>query len=86
MRADIKKAMKEFLKENPDKTEEDFVYKKYRTYSENEKKIYKKIQKEFFKARNKKQEAVNRILSYLKMFEYIVIQNENLAAWKKFSR
>lgn len=51
--------------------------------SNNRYKIIKKIQREYQKISNKKQDKANKIVSKLKQYETIVIQDEQISNWHK---
>lgn len=53
--------------------------------SNNRYKTIKKIQREYQKISNKKQDKANKIVSKLKQYETIVIQDEQIANWHKGS-
>lgn len=51
--------------------------------SNNRYKTIKSIKREYQKLSNKKQDKANKIVSKLKKYETIVIQNEQIAKWHK---
>ena len=51
--------------------------------SNNRYKTIKKIQREYQKISNKKQDKANKIVSKLKVYKTIVIQDEQIANWHK---
>jgi transposase len=51
--------------------------------SNNRYKTIKKIQREYQKISNKKQDKANKIISKLKAYKTIVIQDEQIANWHK---
>jgi putative transposase len=53
--------------------------------SNNRKKIIRLIQKEYQKIFNRKNDVANKIVAYILSYEHVYMQDESLAAWKKFN-
>ena len=53
--------------------------------SNNRKKIIHLIQKEYQKIFNRKNDVANKIVAYILSYEHVYMQDESLAAWKKFN-
>jgi len=53
--------------------------------SNNRRKVVHLIQKEYQKISNRKNDAANKLVAYILSYEHVYMQDESLAAWKKFN-